>query len=497
MGAVATTPALTPLTESERKQITARQRLEWLKCYEDEAYFIDTYVQIYDAVQERWIPFKLWRSQLEPLRVMVNCRLSIHLKARQIGMTWLALAYALHKLLFRPISTVLLFSKRDDEAMELLSRVKDMHARLPAWLQARNIDGDNAHEFELSNGSRALAFPTTAGDSYTATLVIGDEFDLVPNQDRLIASVKPTIDNGAQMILLSRPDKSRPQTRFKQIYRAAKNGENDWTAVFLPWWAHPGRDQVWYERIRADIVSSTGSEDELHEQYPATDTEALAPRTLDKRLAPAWLEQCYVALEALDPLPSGAPSVPGLRVYCESETGAHYVIGADPAEGNPTSDDSALDVVCRETGEQVATLAGKFQPSTFAAHIDAVGRYYNGADVLVERNNHGHAVLLWLREHSRLYLVRGHDGKAGWHNTVRGKALLYDAAADAYRHGETTLHDFATYTQLASIEGSTLRAPEGEHDDRADANALALAFRAFGHSKRARRGKVTRKRAGI
>jgi hypothetical protein len=49
---------------------------------------------------------------------------------------------------------------------------------------------------------------------------------------------------------------------------------------------------------------------------------------------------------------------------------------------------------------------------------------------------------------------------------------MYDHTADAFRNRETVLHNFATFTQLASIEGSTLRAPEGEPDDRADAYAL-------------------------
>jgi hypothetical protein len=53
--------------------------------------------------------------------------------------------------------------------------------------------------------------------------------------------------------------------------------------------------------------------------------------------------------------------------------------------------------------------------------------------------------------------------------------MLYDRCADALRNGEVVLHAFATHGQLASIDGSTLRAPEGEHDDRADAFALACA----------------------
>ena len=77
-----------------------------------------------------------------------------------------------------------------------------------------------------------------------------------------------------------------------------------------------------------------------------------------------------------------------------------------------------------KTGEEVAVLAGKFEPSVFASHIDAVGRWYNDAHVLVERNNHGHAVLLWLRDHSPLLWLPGHDGRAGWLSNSKGKALL-------------------------------------------------------------------------
>jgi hypothetical protein len=47
-------------------------------------------------------------------------------------------------------------------------------------------------------------------------------------------------------------------------------------------------------------------------------------------------------------------------------------------------------------------------------------------------------------------------------------------SADPFRDGETVLHSFGTWTQLASIEGSTLRAPEGEADDRADSYASAI-----------------------
>jgi hypothetical protein len=97
---------------------------------------------------------------------------------------------------------------------------------------------------------------------------------------------------------------------------------------------------------------------------------------------------------------------------------------------------------------------------------------------MVERNNHGHAVLLWLRENnSQLRRLPGHDGNEGWHTTVKGMALLCDKAGATLRDGDCHIHGLETFSQLASIEGSSQRAPEGQHDDRAIAFILALVSR--------------------
>lgn len=446
---------------------------EMLTCAESPAYFLHTYGQIYDATLGQWVPFHLWPAQMQTLKMLVHDQLSIALKARQLGLTWLALGYALWKLLFHPIATALIFSKRDDEAVYLLGeeRLRGMYARLPAWMQARAVVGSNVHEFKLSNGSVARAFPTTAGDSYTATLAIVDEADLVPDLGKLLRAVKPTIDGGGQMFLLSRPDKSKPESEFKKIYRAAKQGRNDWGHIFLPWNARPDRDELWYARQRADIYERTGSLDDLHEQYPATDTEALAPRSLDKRIASLWLEACY---RELTPQVFGnAPAIRGLEIYVEPQAGKRYVLGIDPAEGNPTSDPSAIEVLDFETGEEMAALAGRIQPTTLAAHAKEIAAYFNNASAMVERNNHGHLVISWLRDNSKVKLHKGWDDKDGWLDNSRGKNELYDRAADAFREKNALVHSFTTFTQLASVDGSTLRAPEGEHDDRADGYALA------------------------
>jgi hypothetical protein len=453
---------------------TPEQISEWLACCESPIYFLDRYGWIYDATEGAWIRFRLWREQAMTLREMVDHRQVIILKARQLGLTWLVLGFALWLMIFHPAATVLLFSRRDNEAVYLLGdeRMRGMYARLPDWMRCRGELSSNDHEWILSNGSVARAFPTSAGDSYTATLAAVDEADLVPDLGKLMNAVKPTIDGGGRMVLLSRTDNSKPESEFKKIYRAAKAGVNGWKSIFLPWSVRPERDEKWYAAQKADVMARTGSLDDLHQQYPASDAEALSPRTLDKRISPEWLLQCYEEMPGA-PLEK-MPALPGLTIYHAPEEGHQYVIGADPAEGNPTSDESAMTVLDKQSGEEVASLAGRIQPSTFAAYMDELGQFYRQANLMVERNNHGHAVLLWLRDHSHLRRLPGWDGKEGWLSNSKGKALLYSTCADAFRDKSTRVHSFETYTQLCSIDGSSLSAPEGEHDDRADSYALAL-----------------------
>jgi hypothetical protein len=465
-----------------REEIRNRQR-EILACADDPLYFVDNYCQIYDATLSAWIPFRLWTEQIEVLDALREYRLNVILKARQLGMTWLCLAYALWLMIFKPSATILLFSKRENESIYLLGdeRLRGMYDRLPDWLRSPETAPDSAMTWCLANGSIARAFPSTAGDSYTATWALVDEADLCPDLGRLMRSVKPTIDGGGQLVLLSRADKSKPLSEFKRLYRGAKSQESPWHPIFLPWYVRPERDADWYEAQRADILHRTGSLDDLYEQYPATDTEALSARSLDKRIPAPWLDQCFGERLPLATLPPDAPSIPGLEVYALPRPGARYVVSADPAEGNPTSDDSALEVMDLLTGEQMASLSGKFQPSVFASYIDAVGRWYNAAPVFVERNNHGHAVLLLLAEYSPLVRLVGLDGREGWNTTAHSKAQMWSWTADAFRERQVILYSFVTRMQLGSIEGSSLRAPEGEHDDRAVAFGLCCVALMFAH----------------
>ncbi len=447
--------------------------MEWQRCRRRPEHFIDRYCHVHDKAAGKWLPFHLWPSQRDLLTTIRESRAVVALKARQLGWTWIVLGYVLWLIRSRGV-TVLLFSQRDDDAQELMDRLANMHARLPDWLRLE-VETSSRHELKLTNGGQALAFPTTgrAGRSYTGAFALVDEADFVEDLPALLNSMQPAVDAGGQLVLLSTSNKSKPESIFKRIYLNAVDGKNEYKPIFHGWDARPGRDAVWYAAKVKASLANTGALDDVWQEYPATAEEALAPRSLDKRLPYEWLKRCYVAMQPVEQ--PGSPAINGLHVYHAPQQGRQYIVGADPAAGNPTSDDSAVEVMDKETGEEVATLAGKFEPATFGAHIDAVGVWYNRAAVMLEVNNHGHAVMLWLRANSGLPIMEGPDGKPGWTTTNKSKAILYATAGECFRDGEVILHDIGTLTQLASIEGSTLKAPEGQHDDRAIAACLAIA----------------------
>jgi hypothetical protein len=410
--------------------------------------------------------------QADALKRTIDHRLCIILKARQLGMTWLTLGINLWLLLYHPVTTALLFSRREDEATYLLDRLRGMYDRLPDWQKVKKILKSNSEMWSLSNGSVAYGFPTTAGDSYTATIATVDEADLVPNLDKLMNAVKPTIDGGGRMILLSRSNKDDPNSAFKNMFRAAVRGESSWHPVFLPWWARPSRDQEWYEEQKADVLGRTGSLDDLYQQYPETPEQALMAKQTAKRIPIEWLDRIFEERRGIE-IPKGAPSYGEITYYVDAHWSRRYFVGADPAEGNPTSDDSSAHVVDLQSGEEVAHVVGKIQPTTFAQMVFEVAQYFNNAPILVERNNHGHAVIAHLTENTSADIALGWDGDPGWMSSTRGKALMWTIMADAARDKAMRLYTRETYTQLSSIEGATLKAPKGSHDDEAVSFSLA------------------------
>jgi len=450
------------LTREEKEQ-------EFLKCAFSRGYFIDNYCWIEDKTKQMWLPFVLWPAQWETLQQMEEHDSILVVKARRLGLTWLCLADDLWMCLFRPGSAVLFFSRTDKEAVALLRRFKDMHLHLPKFLQA-SIGADNDHNLEFAElSSRAQAFASTkhSGRSYEATGVLVDEADYIPVLNELLVSLKPCIEGGGRIRLVSSTDKDEPVSRFKTLARGAAAGRNVYHLVFLPWTARPGRDQQWYDEQR---FSGDYDQDDMHHEFPATLQEALAPRAASKRFMPEWLDACA------DVKP-GEEIEPGLTIWVYPRPGREYLVPADPSEGNPHSNPSPAMVLDAETWEQCAVLYGAFEPDVLADRLFRMSKMYNDAIICPERNNHGHAVISALMNMGAEELIyrSPHDDKYGWISSPKWRAQAMDNAAMIFRMADIMIHDQATLSELLCIDGQTHRAPTGMTDDLAMTAVIGLA----------------------
>ncbi len=222
-----------------------QRKVQWLAYSLDSASFVRDCVYIYDATGQDWVKFDLWPAQAETLAAMASSRKLVILKARQLGISWLCLSYALWLMLFQ-----------------------------------------------------APAFSARSGRSYTGTLAIMDEADFVPELSQFLNAVKPTIDAGGQLFLVSTADKKRPVSTFKNLFRAAVEGADgstvggDYRHVFSPWWARPERDATWRAAVQAEMFAQRGTNDDLYAEYPASAEEALAAEQLDRRLPWEWVKRC-------------------------------------------------------------------------------------------------------------------------------------------------------------------------------------------------------------
>lgn len=121
-----------------------------------------------------------------------------------------------------------------------------------------------------------------------------------------------------------------------------------------------------------------------------------------------------------------------VQIFAEPSPGMLYSVGADVAEGLEHGDYSSFDIH-DELGVQVAHYHGKLDPDTFALLLNAISRRYNKAFLGVERNNHGHAVLMRLKQldYPNLYVQEELDEqnqretkKVGWLTTAKSKPVI-------------------------------------------------------------------------
>ncbi len=463
---------------------------EWLLCYDDFWYWLANYGVIVEEDTGNVIRgIQLWPAQRIYLQHIVDGDNVITGKSRQVGVSWLIENREYWLLEYRDRLRMALIHYKDDEAMTHIERVKLIHRHQPEFLARKAIvpGHDSKHEYALGSKDtysiiEGYACTEGAGRGVSATLVHCEEFAFwPPNEARAVfAAIRATAgDKNRQIVIISTANGEG--NLYHELWQKAEAGDGSFVPVFIPWDANPARDQAWYDSVSADLMEL------MRQEYPATADEMfIASGT-------KYFDLERLVLFGLDgnPLEPGQKNEPltgqpqGWTVYALPIEGREYAVGVDTADGG--GDACSADVVDVKTGLQVCQVhSAQWGWDRFADEVHAALLTYNGAFLLPEQNNHGHALIHYLNSvkgYNRIYRYEDYDivkrtglQRLGWNNNVKTRPELLGKLKTAIRDMAIKPMHQPSITEMRAFEYNSrmrVEAKAGMHDDRVFSLALA------------------------
>lgn len=368
------------------------------------------------------ISFLLWPHLKEVIKALLTQKLIAVMKSRQIGLSWLLAAFALWYAMSHQGATVMLFSKGEKEAWELLAKCRRIWTQLPEFLKLP-IKPDSSEEMgfpSMMSSIKAFAATESAGVSYTASVVICDEWDLHPFADQNYLQSKPTRDAGGQFIGVFTVDKLNPDTLAKAVWLDGHNKKNDFSALFFPWWVRPGRDDKWYEETRRNIpereLAKLSPELYMEQNYPSSWEEALSRSetvaVFDKKVLKNMEGDVRGKInEGWEDIDCDI-----CHIYKDYHIGNFYIAGSDVSLG-VGGDFNVTCILDVKTGDIVADILSKtIPPEELAYHSVQLLKHYHNPLWWIEANLYGRTVIKKAIELGYKRLGYRGDKSINWNN---------------------------------------------------------------------------------
>lgn len=357
------------------------------------------------------------------------------LKARQLGITWLAVAYGIWLLIYRPGAAVVCYSYDEVQAKKLIQRAWLMFMSLPEFFRKdfTVITPEKAtlpsefirlrHKSGVLSTMQALPATKKAGHGDTVTWGIMDETARMEYAREIYTAINPATSRGGRLCMISTANGvSNVDTGagnfFHHLYETKE--DKGISFRFLPWHLHPergdhgddgkrpviegpGRDPMWYEREALALPTV-----ERNQQFPLNEIDAfmLSGATFFESEDLFFYRQNIAQPEFRGvwefPTTRRAEfhknALGPLQVFTIPEKDGKYVMGVDVASGTG-NDRSVATVRDTRNGQLVAMFRGKISPQDFGDQVYWMGRWYNNAKIAVERaGGWGEAVIARLRD---------------------------------------------------------------------------------------------------
>jgi hypothetical protein len=248
-------------------------------------------------------------------------------KARQIGMSQAVGAEAIDRAMTRTC-TILMISRNEDQAMQLLGYCKTVYYNLSHAEVA--VVSENTRRIVFANGSAIYSLPAnkSTGRGFAASHIYFDEAAWAMYAEQIWQSIAPSIALGGTITVLSSPN--GPGNLFANIVNGDRGPvrpfdgtaapEGVWSYHHIPWTENPAyttEDPQWYEHHRHEYT-----DDEWSSEFLAS-LEGSGERVFDSdkidRMMDGWLGLDYSDVDAVE----------SDQWWIEPQPGHIYVTGSD------------------------------------------------------------------------------------------------------------------------------------------------------------------------
>ena len=431
---------------------------------------------------------------------------NIVLKARQMGIsTWVAARFFLSTIT-RPGTLTVQVAHTQEAAEEIFRMVHRFVENLPRDLRCGALRRSKSNR-------RQLVFPgldseyrvETAGDANAGrgltiqNLHCSEVARWGANAPEVLASLRAAVPLDGEIVLESTAN-GMGGCFYREWQRAAETG---YVQHFFPWWMDAGYRIVGGAGRELMEAPLDEEEQRLVERYGLDDAQVAFRREMKNNFGIHAAEEyaedaatCFLASGAavfdtakidarMQRVGSGVEQRENgrIQVWLPPAKGREYILGVDAAGGGVGGDYSCIEVIDRASGLQCAELYGHYTPEELAGHAARLGREYNQGLVVVERNNHGHAVLAMLERVEQYEPLFRYKRYSGWVTTAMTRPTMlerFGAALVANSElfmSRRLLEECRTFVRHAD---GRIAASVGSHDDAIMAMAMALAVRESG-----------------
>jgi len=305
---------------------------------------------------------------------------------------------------------------------------------------------------------------------------------------------------------------------FYITWTKAREGKSPYKPFFYPWWwtveySIPRDSEYALPEDIGELIYTSEEQDLIDQHHLSEDQIRWRRWKIAEKGGFFWQEfpedevSCFITIGdpvfdmgILNSLASscyeGQHHSLGWNYWLSPEEKLRYVIGVDTSSGAPEGSYSTA-VVLNDRWEVCATFQARVEPHILAGILKQMGVWYNNAELVIERNFTGYAVLEQLQDypniaHQRDFTTGKVTTQKGWWSNDQTRNLLMTVTKENL--GQCKIWDVNLVRQLRSYRYIRLKTKYREQaqtfDDLAIAFMLAVTSRKVSGTARGYQGAI-------